>query len=255
MSIQKVVDPYKIIQTAGDTYQGNDLDQTYSINPDLIGFGDMITIIDQGGQNTIELVGGLSIESSIVVANEIILTLSNGAKIDVRNADKFNFNIGANLAAGQSGTVKTFIEFVEQDLGLTIPGTGTDPVEGGAVVIGEYVQSNDIAITDDTTVGVDGVVENFTYAIDSSTGQVVSQLDKNVALSGFTVGEDSLQFIDVVNGQTTTASFVNDVTIAPSSIIDLTDIIFDEDAQGESFQLTLLGIVDSNLSTIDMSVS
>jgi len=252
MSIQKVADPYKIVQTAGDTYQGNELDQTYSINSELIGINDMITIIDQGGHNTIELVDGLSITSSIVVANEVLLTLSNGAKIDVRNADTFDFNIAGNLAAGESGTTKTFIEFVEQDLGLTMPAVG-EVANGGAVIIGEYTPNNDIAITTDT-VAVDGIVENFTYAIDSSTGQVISQLDENVSLSGFTVGEDSLHFIDVLGGQTSTTSFLSDITVSSSSIANLTDIIFDEDSQGQSLQLTLVGIVDETLSTIDMAI-
>lgn len=86
MAIQKVTDAYILAQTSGDTYQGDSSDQTYSINPNLVQAGDVITIIDQGGTNYIELPDGLEITSSIVTATEILLTLNNGARINVRGA-------------------------------------------------------------------------------------------------------------------------------------------------------------------------
>ncbi len=251
MAIQKVTDAYTIIQTAGDIYNGNEADQIYSLNPAFVSAGATITIIDQGGVNAIELVNGLTITESLVVANEIQLTLSNGAVVNIRGADTFSFNVGGNLAGGDAGTPKSFTEFVEQDLGVSVPGEGEGVAIGGEVIIGE--ENNDVAITGDT-VGVEGVVENFTYDIDSSTGQVVSQLDGDYTLSNFTIGEDSLTFRDVIDGTTSTETFVNDVVTSGSEISNVTDIIFDANAEGNAYQLQLVGIIDESLATVDMSV-
>ncbi|MDZ7664847.1 MAG: hypothetical protein U5K27_05880 [Desulfotignum sp.] len=87
MAIQLVTDAYTIAQTPGDTYKGDLSDQTYSINPTLSQAGDVITIIDQSDTNYIELPDGLEITSSIVTATELLLTLSNGAQINVRGAE------------------------------------------------------------------------------------------------------------------------------------------------------------------------
>ncbi len=39
MAIQHVKDTLGLIQTAGSTYIGNDADQTYIINPNVVGAG------------------------------------------------------------------------------------------------------------------------------------------------------------------------------------------------------------------------
>src|SRR6056297_2691178 len=112
MAIQNVTDSYVVAQTAGDTYNGDASDQTYSINPFLVGAGDTITIVDQGGNNAIEIPAGLEITSSLVIADQTILTLSNGAVIDIRGADTFTFNVGQNLSAGDTaGTELSFADF------------------------------------------------------------------------------------------------------------------------------------------------
>ncbi|MDZ7786008.1 MAG: hypothetical protein U5L95_02695 [Candidatus Saccharibacteria bacterium] len=138
MPIQNTTESYVIAQTAGDTYNGDESDQMYSINPNHLGGGETITIVDQGGNNRIELVAGLEIVSSIVVANEAQLTLSNGAVINIRGADTFTFNVGQNLAAGDTqGTEKSFAEFAQDILGVTMPVAGADPAEGGASTVND----------------------------------------------------------------------------------------------------------------------
>ncbi len=91
MAVQYVKDGIKLLQTEGDTYIGNDIDQIYIVNPNIIQAGDTITLIDQGGTNKIQFVQGVEITNSIVVAGETQLTLSNGAVINVRGADAFTF--------------------------------------------------------------------------------------------------------------------------------------------------------------------
>jgi len=133
------------------------------------------------------------------------------------------------------------------DFGDTLDGSVAGPV---VIVPPANV---DVAITADT-VGVDGVVENFTYAIDSSTGDVTSQLNGDFTLTDFTVGEDSLSFVDVATGNVTTADLISNITVSGSAISNITDIIFDANSAGDAFQLTLVGIVDETLATVDMSV-
>ena len=117
-TLQKVNESYVIVQTAGDTYLGNELDQTYSLNPFLISAGESIVILDQGGLNTIELVGGLTITSSIVTSNEILLHFNNGASVNIRGANIFTFDVGANKVASVTGTEQNFTTFVTSTLGL-----------------------------------------------------------------------------------------------------------------------------------------
>ena len=117
-------------------------------------------------------------------------------------------------------------------------------------------EANDVALTADTT-GVAGTVENFTYAIDSSTADLAAgaTITSDITLTGFTVGEDSLTFVDVATGDATTAGLVAEVTVSTSGINNLTDIIFDANAAGDSYQLTLAGVIDADLSTVDMTVA
>ena len=140
--VQRVKDNYVVVKTAGTTYVGNSLDQTYSINPNTINSGDTIVIIDQSGNNTIELVGGLTITSSQVVHDEMVLTLSNGAVVDIRGADTFTFDVGANQDSSVTGTKENFSTFVQNRLGLTeAPSVGQSVVDGGVDEIVEGGES------------------------------------------------------------------------------------------------------------------
>ena len=173
-----ITDAYTIVQTAGETYVGDGTDQVYSINPNLIQAGDVVTIIDQGGSNTIELNANLNISSSIVVNNELQLTLSNGAVVNVRNADIFTFNVGQNLAGGDTvGTEKTFTEFAQDILGVTVPAQGEASAQGGT----STVNDDGTADVGSTTGGVDtsslSVVNNGLGTTSTSSTHGVNTLD------------------------------------------------------------------------------
>ncbi len=45
-------------------------------------------------------------------------------------------------------------------------------------------------------VGQDGIAEEFIYQVDSSNGTISSLAGGDIELSGFTVGEDILTFVD-----------------------------------------------------------
>lgn len=140
MAIHNVTEPYRLIQLAGDTYIGDESDQIYSLNPTFIGSGDTIFITDDGGNNSIELVGGLVIQSSTVinhplVGQQLVLSLSNGAVVTIVGSDTFTYNVGGNVAGGIDPTVTDYNGFVEDYLGTTVPAEGEDPSEGGQVDI------------------------------------------------------------------------------------------------------------------------
>ncbi len=87
MAIQFIKDPVSIVQSAGSSYIGNELDQTYIVSPTLVEAGETITLIDTDGVNKVQFSDGVEIVESIVVADEAQLTLSNGAVINIRGAD------------------------------------------------------------------------------------------------------------------------------------------------------------------------
>ena len=257
MATQNVTDSYVIPQAAGDTYNGDSSDQKYSINPALVGAGDTITIIDQGGNNTVELPAGLEITSSKVVANQTIINLSNGAVIDIRSADNFNFDIGKNLASGDNrGATQSFDGFVKNVLGTNIPNSGEGVAEGGASTINNDGTASSVTVINEDLTAIDGKAETFQYNIDSSTGDAVSLAGDDFTVENFNPEEDSIIFNDVESGTLTETNFGgSSPTVSASFIDETTDFIFAENSKGNAYQLTLKGVADQDIQKIDFSVA
>ena len=97
----------------GTTYRGLSGDDTYILSKETIKANAEITLIDTEGKNTIQLVDGLKISESLFTSNATRLTLSNGAEITINGADKFTFELSANLTSGTLGVSKTYAEFAE----------------------------------------------------------------------------------------------------------------------------------------------
>ena len=104
-----------IIVTSGDgtTYRGLSGDDVYIISSKTIESNAKIDIIDTSGVNVIQLVDGLNISKSLFTSDATRLTLSNGAEITINGADKFTFELSANLTDGTLGISKTYAEFAE----------------------------------------------------------------------------------------------------------------------------------------------
>jgi hypothetical protein len=111
-----------------------------------------------------------------------------------------------------------------------------------------------IAVTEDL-IAVDGEAETFIYQIDSSTGDVISLAGGDWTITDFNVAEDSLVFDDVAAGTVTTETFVDAIIVSESGIFSETNIYFAEDTEGTSYELTLAGVVDGDLSTVDFTVA
>lgn len=107
--------------------EGND---TYVLSANLIDADAQITISDTQGGNSLQLIGGLSIASSIVAADTAQLTLSNGAVITVLGASNMTYTLGGDPLSGVAGNSKDYQGFASDALGVTLPSTGT--ASGGA---------------------------------------------------------------------------------------------------------------------------
>ena len=117
-----------ILPTAdGADYRGGQGNDTYILSA-LIPANAIIAITDTEGANKIQLADGLTIASSLFMANAVQLTLSNGAVIQLLGAAKFDFDIGANASAGDVAVTpdQTYAQFAAE-LGVpTLPtGNGT----------------------------------------------------------------------------------------------------------------------------------
>lgn len=102
---------------------GNDV---YVLALDRLSTGQQMQISDAQGNNTLQLIGGLTISSSIVAANAAQLTLSNGAVVTVLGADTFSYEIGGNPLTKTAGTVQNYTTFATSTLGASsVPTSGT----------------------------------------------------------------------------------------------------------------------------------
>lgn len=106
--------------------QGNN---TYILSNSLIDPDTQITISDVEGSNSIQLIGGLSIVSSIISDDTAQLTLSNGAVITILGAASMSYSIGGNPLTGEEGSIKSFQSFSTDILGTTVP--SSDLAHGG----------------------------------------------------------------------------------------------------------------------------
>ncbi|MCL3883930.1 hypothetical protein [Marivita sp. GX14005] len=126
-------------------------------------------------------------------------------------------------------------------------GGGDDGGDGGTDT------GTPIDVTGDLT-AVDGVAETFVYAIDSSSGDAVSLADGDYTIDGFNPTEDSIVFDDVDGGTLTTATFGDTTpTVSGNGIQNELDFIFADNADGDAYGLTLVGV--SDLADVDFSVA
>jgi len=147
--------------------EGND---TYVLSSSLIDDNAQITISDTQGSNSLQLIGGLSISSSIVATDTAQLTLSNGAVVTVLGASSMTYTLGGDPLTGVSGISKDYQSFASDTLGVTLSSTGT--ANGGASDINSDGSATVTPVTDtggDTDTG--GVVSvDFTAVSHTDSG-------------------------------------------------------------------------------------
>jgi len=131
-------DDVNILQASDSTNigagQGND---KYILSSSLSATapGKTINITDPDGANTLQLISGLTIASSVVSATSLQLTLSNGVIVNVFGASSFSYEIGGDPLTGASGTIQNYSTFVTSTLGVPGVPTGSNTFTGGGKVI------------------------------------------------------------------------------------------------------------------------
>lgn len=170
-------------------------DDIYIVSPFTMSPGQEITLSDANGTNTLQLIDGVTIASSMVASNALRLTLSNDAIITILDADQFNFNVGGNVITGDSGQDKSFEDFVIQDLGTAVPEGGGFNF-GGEVTIGSQPVQDDEVSVDIGVLGdpeaLDASGDGFVFADDAN-------LVTNVEISNFS-SDDVIQIANADPG-------------------------------------------------------
>ena len=154
-----------IIPTENNTtYRGLEGNDTYIISKATVK-NSKIDIIDTEGTNTIQLVDGITISSSIFTSNAAQLVLSNGTQITISGADKFTFEAGGNLTSATLGSSRSYLKFAEA-MGASYASFQTDKGDGSITINNSYdmrLVKNSILKTINLGDHFDG--ENLKYSI------------------------------------------------------------------------------------------
>jgi hypothetical protein len=153
-------------------------DDTYVLSASLIDDNAQITITDVEGANKIQLIGGLTIASSIVAGDTAQLTLSNGAVITVLGASSMSYEVGGNPLTGTAGVTKDYATFATDTLGVNVPADGEANGEGGASTVNE-----------DGTATVTPPAGAATYALTAGAASVNEGATATFALATTNVAE------------------------------------------------------------------
>lgn len=169
-------------------------DDTYVLSPSTLSANQVIRISDAQGANKLQLIGGLTIASSTVASNAVLLTLSNGAKVTVLGADTFSYEVGGNPLTGTAGTVQTYAQFATTTLGAaSVPAAGASPVSG----------STDVTIPGGSTGGGAGQAFTLTTTAESKTltagNDTVDGSSVLDSISGDTIIDASTTDTDTLN--------------------------------------------------------
>jgi len=194
--------------------EGND---TYLLAPSLLTAGMNTTITDPQGNNSIQFANGLSIASSKLASNALQLTLSNGAEINVLNADAFTYEVGGNTTAGINQADVSYASFALNTLGISPPASGV--VSGGAVVIGGGSSSTTVTLNSAGTTNASGAMQfnielgTYTHIIQGfGAGDVLNfpqgALLPSVINDDYTDGMVELTYADAATGTVATLQLV-----------------------------------------------
>ena len=118
------------------TYRGLEGNDTYIISKATVK-NSKIDIVDTEGTNTIQLVDGITISSSIFTSNAAQLVLSNGTQITISGADKFTFEAGGNLTSATLGASRSYLKFAEA-MGASYASFQTDKGDGNITINNSY---------------------------------------------------------------------------------------------------------------------
>ena len=92
------------------------------------------TSVIDGDGDMLQLVGGVEVIESLVLADALSLTLSTGAVVQVLEASGLDYEIGGNVTTGEVGTRLSYEDFARQVLGVAVP-EDEAALPGGPVIV------------------------------------------------------------------------------------------------------------------------
>ncbi len=161
--------------------EGNDI---YVLSSNLIDTNAQITISDTQGSNSLQLIGGLSITSSIVASDTVQLTLSNGAVVTVLGAGSMSYTLGGDPLSGIGGSDKNYQSFVSDALGTSVPTTGT--ASGGSSLINTNGTA-EVTPATDTDGGEDGSSTEVDFTVVSHSDSGFESMNRKIEVFGIPI--------------------------------------------------------------------
>lgn len=213
-----------------------------------------VTIADGQGSNMVQLMGNLSIESSVVAENAVKLKLSSGAEVTIMNAESMTFVVGGSVLEGEPGHSYNFAQFSELYLGVQVPAKGQAPVEGRGFIVGDSPR------TPENTVPLQlGIVKDIilTDRVEHVYFDVVAARDieanSQITLHGFDLKLDSLllempqEFMNpygsvITNLYQAGRDYFHEMQIDLDPTNDSALVTFGADANGDVISLELTGV-------------
>ena len=116
---------------AGSAYLGGAGEDVYLVS--RAATAPAISLLEDSGANTFQLVEGVAIVGSRIGADVLELTLASGAVVRLFNAGSFTLSVGGNVTTGAEGLEMSYETFVASVLGADLPEDGL--VDGGSAVI------------------------------------------------------------------------------------------------------------------------
>lgn len=234
--------------------EGND---TYVVTSSTMSAGQTINITDSDGQNSLKLVGGVTVVSSMFASNSVQLTLNNNSAINIFNADNFKYVLGGDPFSTISGTELDFSSFSQ------LFGVSTLPLSG-AISGGENISVND----NGTITGVGNIINvsiGSNSTISGGNDAEIFYFDKLAALntaantqaviSQFNTEQDSLR-INVTDDNTSISTLDqlqgSGIDVASNPITNSLLVNFGPDANGDVITLTLSGLTDPSAVNIEL---
>ena len=263
----------KVFIEHSGSYAAQGDDDTYILSSFILSGGAIIDIIDQQGNNKIQLLGGLEIISSKVTHDTAQLIISKPGEdnitVNITGADNFGYILAGNPSMGEASPKAEldYDDFGTTVIGRTIPaapaaGAPVVVVDGGKADVADTGEvdvlppvggsTNNVAITNGTS-GATGVEENFVWTQSSAVG--------HSTLTNFGITEDSIQFdlagteqltttLDKLNGHSLSGEGM--ISVSLNQFTQETVIGLGNDSQGKPLALTLVGV--SDVSQVDVSV-
>ena len=250
--VSSKLDDFVVLQYASPATVGADIgNDTYLISGSMVSAGQIVTISDTIGNNSIQLASGLSIASSQVFSGALKLTLTNGGQVTVLDADKFTYDVGGNNSAGIDNLDVSYAIFVKDTLGVTMPAAVGTSVNGGAQVIGAtpatvLVAGSSVPVT--ATSGADV----FSFVPSSAT---TLSVNTQIVVDQFNTAQDKFQFdlITALSGKTLAdLNGVEGISVQVNPFTNSTLINFGPGMNGNPVTLTLAGVINPALVVVDV---